>query len=164
MKTIKKEFLIYTIEELDETAQQAAHEAWMQSGYEYPWLYESLESVKHFLSFFGSDIEDYSLGTWGNSYIDIQDLSNDNIRGINKKALAKMDLSDGYDIGEGLKEDVIKYFEKTGDLKFAIKSVIDNAVSAIVSDMEYNESLEAFIETANADEWTFLESGERYFE
>ena len=163
MKTITKEFTIYTIEELDESAQEGAHEAWLQSGYEYPWLHESLESVKHFLSFFGSNIKNYSLGSWGYSFIDIKELSNDNVRGISKKALHDMPLSDGFYIGECLKEDVLKVFDKTGDLKYSIKSAVGEAVCTIVSDMKYCESLEAFIETATANEWVFLETGERYF-
>ena len=164
MKAIKKEFLIYTIEELDESAQEAAYMEWPQSGYDYFWLGESLGSIKHFLSFFGLDIKNYSLGTYERSYIEIGELSNDNTRGINKKALHDMPLSDGYYIGETLREKLLETFEKTGDLKYAIKSAIDEAVSDIISDMEYNESLEAFIETATANEWTFLESGEFYFE
>ena len=164
MKAVKKEFLIFTIDELHESAQEAAHMDWLRSGQDYFWLGESLGSVKHFLSFFGLDIKNYSLGTYERSYIEIGELTNDNTRDINKKALYNMSLSDGYYIGETLREKLLETFEKTGDLKYSIKSAIDEAVSDIVSDMEYNESLEAFIETATANGWTFLESGEFYFE
>ena len=164
MKAVKKEFLIYTIDELHESAQEAAHMKWLQSDYNYFWLGESLGSVEYFLSFFGLGIKNYSLGTYERSYIEIGELSNDNTRDINKKTLYDMSLSDGYYIGETLREKLLETFNKTGDLKYSIKSAIDEAVSDIVSDMEYSESLEAFIETAHANGWTFLESGQHYFE
>lgn len=152
---------IYDFNELSQAAKEKAHIEHLSGPYfDYAWLNESLESVKAFCDLFDVKMTNYSLDTYGFSYIDT-DVDNDNFRGFKLSDCFPNDhCLTGYYLDYGLLSVFNEVFKETGNANGAFDSAIEQAVKEIVSDMEYQESIEYFAENAAANEWQFLESGE----
>lgn len=158
---MSKKITAYTISELSDKAKENAHQQYMQQGFDYPWLDEGKNSIKAFCELFGVTVKDWSYGTYGYSFCNT-DATNSNFRGVNKAFVKNLpEWLTGYCVDCDLLETFKAEFKETGDAKAAFLLAIDAAVKSIVADMEYNESLEAFIEMAEANEYYFLENGTR---
>jgi len=161
MKT--KTISIYTIHELDEKAQKKAHYNYLSSGFEYFWLDESLDSVKAFCDMFGVELTDYALTTYGHSYLKT-DAEQETFRGVKPSDIATLDATGknwptGYWMDDALFSAFHEYAAKHGDIKGAFDYTIDKALDLIVADMEFQESMEYFLEMAEANEWEYLGDG-----
>ena len=58
--------------------------------------------------------------------------------------------------------DAIKEDWENGDIKLAIEDALESMFLACQRDLEYYESTECFVESCEANEWTFLENGELF--
>lgn len=65
MKTITT----YSFSELSEEAKSRALDDYRSSGFEYAWQDENRHSLSAFCVFFGVKVTDWSIGTYGHSYI-----------------------------------------------------------------------------------------------
>jgi len=149
----------YKFTELSEDAQQKAREEYRQNGFEYHWQEESHESLKAFCNLFGVKVKDWSISTWGNSYIKT-DAENSHFRGWNKaKVNAIPEFLTGYCLDCAFIEEFKKEFEKTGDALYSFSEAIDAGLKEWVNDLEYQESDEYISEHLIANEYQFLENG-----
>ena len=91
MKT--KTISIYTINELDERAQEKAHHDYLSSGFDYVWLNEGMDSIKAFCADFRVDLVDWSIGTYrrGDSYIET-DATQETFRNVRPSDIRRLDV------------------------------------------------------------------------
>jgi hypothetical protein len=148
---------VYSISELSETVQERAHREHLARGFEYAWLDEGIKSIKAFCHQFGIMLTEYTLSTWDHSYIKTN-AENHHFRNIGK-AFKLAEFPTGYCVDEDLRETFNSTFAAIGSAKWAFDVAIESAVKSIVADMEYQETLEYFIEHAAANEYQFLENG-----
>jgi len=148
---------VYSIDELSNEAKARAHSDFMGGGFEYFWLDEGIESIKAFCEQFGCKVTDYTIGTCGHSYIKTN-ADNSTFRGIGAK-FKIAEFPTGYCIDEALRIAYLAEFERTHSAKLAFNAAIDAALKAIISDMEYQETMEYFLEHAEANEYKFLGNG-----
>jgi len=155
MKTINT----YSFHELSDQAKETAISNYRSKGFEYHWRDESHESLNAFCDLFGVKVTDWSIGTWGNSYIKT-DAENSHFRGWNKaKVNAIPEFLTGYCLDCAFIEEFKKEFEKTGDALYSFNEAIDAGLKDWVSDLEYQESDEYISEHLIANEYQFLENG-----
>ncbi len=159
MKTIKLN--IYNIDELSDEAKEKAHQDYISSEYfEYSWLNESIESVKAFCNAFNCDLIDYELSTYRQGYLK-SNIDNECIRGITKKDLPRLNA---YLSGYCLDSDLMYSFYENyqGDIIEAFNNALDDGLKAITKDMEYQESLEYFLDHAGVNNYKYLSDGSYY--
>jgi hypothetical protein len=160
MKT--KTVNIYNIHELDERAQEKAHSDYLNNGFEYFWLDESSDSIRAFCDMFGVELTDWALTTYGHSYLKT-DATQETFRGMKPSDIPTLDSMEkwptGYCLDATLNSEFVEYAAKHGDIKGAFFAALDAALSDIIRDMEYQESMEYFLEMAEANEWEYLEDG-----
>lgn len=155
MKTINT----YKFTELSEDAQQKACDDYRSKGFEYAWQDENMESLKAFCDLFGVSVTDWSIGTWGHSYIKT-DAENSHFRGWNKaKVNAIPEFLTGYCLDCAFIETFQDQFEKTGDALYSFNEAIDAGLSDWIKDMEWQESDEYIADFLTANEFQFLENG-----
>jgi hypothetical protein len=156
MKT--KTISIYAIGELSKKAQEKAHAEYLyHGGAGYAWVDESIESVKAFCNLFGARLTDWELSTFRHSTLST-DATQENFRGIKPD-----DIQNKWPTGYYLDDTLVSAFHDDarhhGDIKGAFFAALDAALSVIVADMEYQDSLEYFLEMAELNEWEYLEDG-----
>lgn len=159
MQTIKLN--LYNIDELAKEAQEKAHQDYITSTYfEYFWLDESIESVKAFCNAFNCDLVDYQLDSYGHSFLKAN-IDNDCVRGMKKKDLPAKDSElTGYIIDFVMLESFHKHYKS--DIIEAFNIALDDGLKAIINDMEYQESMEYFIEHSEANEYQYTIDGGFY--
>ncbi len=159
MKTIKLN--IYNIDELSDEAKEKAHQDYISSEYfEYSWLNESIESVKAFCNAFNCDLIDYELSTYTNGYL-TSNIDNDCIRGMKKNNLPdKESMPTGYILDADLMYSFYENYQ--GDIIEAFNNALDDGLKAITKDMEYQESLEYFLDHAGVNNYKYLSDGSYY--
>jgi hypothetical protein len=150
---------ICTINELDDSAKEYAHEQWRANG-EYHWIDESIDTVREFLSLFGLSLTDYSLSPYAYSYLKCEEITQEHIRGFRLKDLPE--TLTGYYLECSMLETFKKVVREDGDIKWAIQCVLEEATQDIIKDMEWQDSMDYFIELCEANDWGFYESGEFY--
>jgi hypothetical protein len=155
MKT--KTIEVFSFDELTEAAKENAR-AWFRDGFEYSWMTESQKSIEHFCAAFNIRI-DFSIGTYrGYSYS--TSAHNDDFRGLTFEEAANMPLSDGYWIGETLKDTFLRYFNSQGAL-IAFDLAIDQAFVNWLEDLEYQETDDYIDEILLINDYEFDYQGER---
>ncbi len=154
-----KQVNVYSISELSDSAKERAHRDYLSNGFEYHWLEESLESIKAFCDQFGVKVTDWSLSTYGHSYIKTN-AENHHFHNIGKSFIPA-EFPTGYCLDEDLRQTYLDAFKRTHSAFMAFREAIDTAVKSIVSDMENQETLEYFIEHAEANKYQFLEDGRK---
>lgn len=149
----------YKFTELSEEAKEKALSDYRQNGFEYAWQDENHNSLKAFCDLFGVKVKDWSIGTWGHSYIKT-DAENSHFRGWNKaKVNAIPEFLTGYCLDCTFIEAFKEEFEKTGDALYSFNEAIDAGLSDWIKDMEYQESDEYITERLIANDYQFLENG-----
>lgn len=158
MKT--KTVNIYTIHELSEKAQEKAHYDYLSSGLDYFWMDEGLGSVRAFCDLFRIKVTDWSFDTCrrGDSYL-LTDAEQAHFRGIKPIDILNKLPQHLHAIEEAMVQEFEDHAKRHGDIKGAFDAAIDQAKVWILNDMEYEESLEYFVDTAEANEWEYLEDG-----
>ncbi len=155
MKTINT----YSFSELSEEAKSRALDDYRSSGFEYAWQDENRDSLNAFCALFGVSVKDWSIGTYGHSYI-TTDADNSHFRGWNKaKVNAIPEFLTGYYLDCAFIEAFKKEFEKTGNALGAFNDAIDDGLSAWVEDLEDQESDEYIADFLTANEYQFFENG-----
>ena len=151
------EIPVYTIGELSDKAKDKAHSSYLACGDHS----DNISTIKSFCDLFDIDLKNWSVDSCSYSY----DATIPNQRHITKKQAIAMvnswETSQGYFLA-GVAYDAIKEDWENGDIKRAIENALDNMFQACQSDLEYQESIECFVESCEANEWTFLESGELF--
>ena len=149
----------YNFTELSEDAQQKACEEYRQNGFEYAFQDESFDSLNAFCALFGVKVTDYSIGTWGNSYIKT-DAENSHFRGWNKAKVAAIpEFLTGYCLDCAFVEAFKSHFSKGVPALQAFNDAIDAGLKEWVSDLESQESDEYIADHMEANEYQFLENG-----
>ena len=155
MKTINT----YSFSELSESTKSRALSDYRSKGFEYHWQDENRDSLNAFCALFGVKVTDWSIGTWGNSYIKT-DADNGHFRGWNKvKVNAIPEFLTGYCLDCDFIEAFKKEFDRTGNALGAFNDAINAGLSAWVHDLEDQESDEYIIDCIEANEYQFLENG-----
>ena len=155
MKTITT----YSFSELSDQAKETAISDYRSKGSEYHWQDENRHSLSAFCALFGVKVTDWSIGTYGHSYIKT-DADNGHFRSWNKAKVAAIpDFLTGYCLDCDFIEAFKKEFERTGNALGAFNDAIDAGLSAWVKDMEWQESDEYIIDCIEANEYQFLENG-----
>lgn len=157
MRIVKTKLFLFS--ELSESAKEKVIEEYLSTGFEYSWIEEGIESISAFLSEFGLSIESYSLSTWGNSDWKVSGYDNDNFRGRKLKEFNPDHMPTGYCVDCDIWQTFHETWKDTGDVKHAFESAVDAGFSAILKDMEYQESEEYLSEFFEANEYEFTESG-----
>lgn len=150
---------VYPFNELSEEAKETAISNYRSKGFDYAWQDESHESLKAFCNLFNIKVTDWSIGTYGHSYIKT-DAENSHFRGWNKtKVNAIPEFLTGYCLDCAFIETFQDQFEKTGDALYSFNEAIDAGLSDWIKDLEYQESDEYITEHLIANDYQFLENG-----
>lgn len=151
---------VFTIGELSEKARDKAHSDYLACGFDFDYS-DNISTIKSFCDLFGVRLNDWEVCEYRYDYtVEIP-----NQRGITKKKAVGMVNS--WETGQGyflasIACDAIKNTWENGDIKRAIEEALDSMFKAYQSDLEYQESIECFVESCEANSWTFLESGELF--
>ena len=152
------EIPVYTIGELSEKARDKAHSDYLSCG-DYS---DNIDTIKSFCDLFDIDLQNWSVDSCSYSY----DATIPQQRNITKrKALAMVnswEITQGYFLAS-IACDAIKDTWENGDIKLAIEDALESMFLACQRELEYYESVECFVESCEANEWTFLESGELFY-
>ena len=148
---------VFTIGELSEKARDKAHSEYLSCG-DYS---DNIDTIKSFCDLFCVDLKNWSVDSYSYSY----DATIPNQRNITKRKaftmVNKWETGQGYFLAS-IALDAIKNTWKDGDIKLAIEDALDGMFLACQRDLEYYESIEYFVESCEANDWTFLESGELF--
>lgn len=152
---------VFTIGELSEKAKDKAHYEYLSCGFDFD-VSDNIDTIKSFCDLFCVDLKNWSVDSCSYSY----DATIPQQRSITKKQAVAMvnswETSQGYFLAS-IALDAIKSNWQYGDIKQAIENVLDSMFLAYQRDLEYYESVEYFVESCEANEWTFLESGELFY-
>jgi hypothetical protein len=155
MKTITT----YSFSELSNQAKETAISNYRSKGFEYAWQDENRHSLSAFCALFGIKVNDWSIGTWGHSYIKT-DAENHHFRNLNRAKVAAIpEFLTGYYLDYNFIKTFKKKFNRTGNALDAFNDAIDAGLRAWVSDLKDQESDEYIIEHIEANEYQFLENG-----
>ena len=154
------EIPVFTIGELSDNAKEKAHYDHLSCGFDFDYS-DNISTIKSFCDLFDVTLFSWSIGSCSYSY----DATIPQQRNITKREAIAMVNS--WETGQGyflasIALDAIKEDWESGDIKRAIENALDSMFKACQHDLEYHESVECFIESCEANEWTFLESGELF--
>lgn len=71
MKTITKEYTVYSFDELNEDAKEKAHSEHLQNSFEWPWACEAEHTMEEVEKLFHIKLRNWSIGTYRPEYPDI---------------------------------------------------------------------------------------------
>lgn len=149
----------YAFNELSDQAKETAISNYRSNGFEYSWQDENRDSLNAFCALFGVSVKDWSIGTYGHSYIKT-DADNGHFRSWNKAKVAAIpEFLTGYCLDCDFIETFKKEFDRTGNVLGAFNDAINAGLSAWIKDMEYQESDEYISEHLEVNEYQFLENG-----
>ena len=151
---------VFTIGELSDKAKDKAHSDHLACCFDFDYS-DNISTIKSFCDLFGIDLQNWSIDSCSYSY----DATIPNQRNITKKQAIAMvnswEITQGYFLAS-IACDAIKSDWQNGDIKLAIEDALDGMFLACQRDLEYYESVEYFVESCEANDWTFLESGELF--
>lgn len=151
---------VFTVGELSEKARDKAHSEYLSDGFD-PVFSDNRSTIESFCELFSVRLNDWAVDSCSYSY----DATIPQQRNITKKqALAMVnswETSQGYFLAS-VACDAIKESWYCGSIKYAIRNALDSMFQAYQNDLEYLHSVGCFIESCEANEYTFLESGELF--
>ena len=154
------EIPVYTVGELSEKARDKAHSEYLSCGFDFDHS-DNISTIKSFCDLFDVTLYAWSVDSCSYSY----DATTPQQRHITKKQAIAMvnswETTQGYFLAS-VAYDAIKNDWQNGDIKLAISNCLDSMFQACQCDLEYCESVEYFVESCEANEWTFLENGELF--
>ena len=154
-------FNVYKFNELSEEAQKKAHENYLNKDYfSYHWVDEGIKSIQAFAGAFGIGLKDWSISTYGHSFIHTN-ADRDAFRGIDfDKAIGMINSADdGYCVYYDMKEKFIETMKDHGDMKNSFLEAIEAGLKSIKSDMEYQETFEYFKDMVDVNDYEFYDNG-----
>jgi hypothetical protein len=160
-----KNVAVYSFDELSDSSKSQVL-AYFRGRVDYPWFSDALESIKAFVEHFHGRILDYSIG--GEVYRSYVKTTIDPsyFRGVKLKDIDHTQMPTGYILDCTLWGTMKEEFSKTGDAFYAFQQAIESALADIASDVEYQYSDEAIIESIEINDYEFTEDGEiasKYF-
>lgn len=151
---------VFTISELSDKARDKAHSEYLSCGFDLD-VSDNISTIKSFCDLFDVTLFSWSVDSCSYSY----DATIPTLRNITKRQAIAMvnswEISQGYFLAS-IACDAIKEEWENGDIKLAIEDALDRMFLACQRDLEDYESVEYFVESCEANEWTFLESGELF--
>lgn len=159
MKTIS--LTIYSFDELDDAGKERAISDWRNSGTDYFYIDDAINSMKTFCQFFGVTVKDYEIGTCSYSYVDTN-AENRHFRGLKLRQFSPDNMPTGYCGDYPLWNTFYNVFKASGDALRAFNDAIDAWVKDTVRDMEYQESDEYIAEHLTANEYRYTADGRVY--
>lgn len=147
----------YTFDELSDAAKETARN-WFRETMPAAWCDESAASIVNFCEAFGVRMVNYEVDT--GSYYYKTDADNSNFRGIDYLLAEKMGLSDGYIIGEIMREVFLQNFKEHGAL-YAFNEALDAGFRSWRDDLAYQDSDESIDEVISINEYEFDHAGNR---
>lgn len=151
---------VYSLNELPAKQRQRAHDDHIANAHEYIGFEDDLSSLEAFANCFNKTINDYSIGPYQQSYIDLDD---DDFRGCKPSLVPKIesdsDYLTGYYLDEILQNTFWKEVQLKGDVRHAALAALDEALKAIIEEMEHQLSYEYFEDLCEANEYEFLTNG-----
>ena len=160
-----KNIAVFTFAELSDSAkgQVLAH---FRERVDYPWFSDALDSIRAFVKHFHGDVMDYQIGSGVfRSYVKTT-VNRSYFRGVKLKDIDHTQMPTGYILDCTLWGTMKEEFSKTGDAFYAFEQAIESALADIASDVEYQYSDEAIIESIEINDYEFTEDGEiasKYF-
>lgn len=151
---------VFTVGELSERSQYKAHSDYLAHCFDFDHS-DNIDTIKSFCDLFCVDLKNWYVDSCSYGYtVEIPQQRN-----ITKRKTIAMvsnwEITQGYCLAS-IALDVIKEDWQNGDIKLAIENALDSMFNACQRDLEYYESVEYFIESCEANEWTFLENGELF--
>ena len=151
---------VFTIGELSENARDKAHSVYLACCFDFDYS-DNISTIKSFCNLFSVNLFAWSIDSCSYSY----DATIPQQRNISKKqAIATVnswEITQCYFLAS-VACDAIKDTWEDGDIKLAIENALESMFLACQRDIEYQESVECFVESCEANGWTFLESGELF--
>lgn len=148
---------LYTFHELDETAKARARD-WLRNGMEYPWFSESIDSIRAFVTRFGANLGDWSLGERGRDYIKT-DITAAHFRGLKLRDFSPDEMPTGYCLDTSLWGTFHQEWKRTGDPMYAFEQALEAALSDIAADVEWHYGDEAIDECMDCNNYQFTQEG-----
>jgi hypothetical protein len=154
-----KKIAVFNFAELSDPAKGQVL-AYFRERVDYPWFSDALASIKAFVEHFNGRILDYSIG--GEVYRSYVKTTIDPsyFRGVKLKDIDHTQMPTGYCLDCTLWGTMKEEFSKTGDAFYAYQQAIESALADIASDVEYQYSDEAIIESIEINDYEFTEDGE----
>ena len=151
---------VFTIGELSEKARDKAHSDYLSCSFDFDYS-DNIDTIKSFCDLFDVDLKGWSVDSCSYSYtVEIPQQ-----RYLTKRngfaMVSNWETNQGYFLAS-IACDAIKNDWQHGDIKLAIENALDSMFNAYQRDLEYYESVEYFAESCEANEYTFLESGELF--
>ena len=179
MKTITKQFNVYTIEELAELNTEAydealnnVREAYTDSQIDFTYQ-EMKETMQEFADTFNISITDYSFGIYQPSYInvdidDYMELDNTEKNYLVKKAnnlpnedYAFTGVYTDFYITDYFKENKVTYNDLHKHLENVLSVALRNFIKDLENDLEDDNNI---LEYTENNDFEFLKDGSRYYE
>ena len=152
------ELEIYTFDELEDEAKEKARD-WWRNGSDYPWFRDCIKSIEAFADSFGVRVKDWSIGGGsGRDYIKT-DATNANFRGVKLASINPEHMPTGYCLDASLWGEFHKLFKRTGDAKYSFEQALEQAISDINADIEYQNSDECVDDLLMVNDYKFTKEG-----
>ena len=148
---------VYSFDELSNEAKENAR-AWFRD-FPYDWCDESRQSIEHFCRAFSVNLKNWRIDTWQGFDYDT-DETNDNFRGLTYIKAEKMQLSDGYCIGELMQTAFVGAFKDRVALD-AFRYALNLGFQNWLDDLRYQETNEYIDDAILGNDYEFFENGER---
>lgn len=156
------EIPVFTVGELSEKARDKAHCDYLSCGFDFDYS-DNISTIESFCDLFNVKLVGWEVCEYRYDYT--ADIPNQ--RNMTKKqALAMVnswEISQGYFLAS-IACDAIKADWQNGDIKLAIGDALDGMFKAYQADLEYQQSIECFVESCESNEWTFLANGDLFHE
>ena len=150
---------VYTVGELSEKAKEKAYYAWYSiAKYE---CTDNISTIESFCDLFRVRLINCEVCEYRYDYtVEIPQQRNITKR----KALAMVnswEITQGYFLA-CIALDAMKESWYCGSIKYAISNALESMFLAYQRDIEYQESVEYFVESCESNGWAFLENGELF--
>ena len=151
---------VFTVGELSHCAKEKAHSDYLSCSFDFDST-DNIDTIKSFCALFNVNLKDWSVDAYSYSYtVEIPQQ-----RYLTKRRAIAManswEITQCYFLAS-VACDAIKEDWQNGDIKHALENALDRMFNACQRDLEYYESVEYFVESCEANEYTFLESGELF--
>ena len=176
MRHVVKEYNVYRFDELSDDARERAIEDFRNEKYEYDWQEENRDTIHAIAEYMGMKC-DYSVSPYCYSYVDfLGDIDCGNVKNVraykwilNNWILPLNNKCCPF-TGYCLDEDFYRAFDifrdrirkgEALDVEDFVSILEDTLCHSIIADMEYQDSDEYIIDAIMANDYEFMEDGQR---
>lgn len=151
---------LYTIDELDDKAKEAAREWWRSTG-ELFWCEEAKDSITTFCERFGVTLKEWSVGPYA-PYHFATDAEQRHFRGVKLSDFTRDHMPTGYCVDCALWQTFYDEFKRTGDAKAAFVEALHEGFKDWRNDMEGQLEDDYIDEHLSANLYQFTADGRFY--